>query len=185
MTTLNLKPEEAFFTYHTVCAYLTGDYLPPRMAEVTDEHTREVAMKIDTGASGVQLTPRQAHALSHAYSKAHNSTPLDYSYETIKEIAERIYSATAEVSVQDGDAALYYGSAWDEKRKQVLKRDNYECQNCGVDEDTHKKRRGFSLHVHHIVPLREFDDVTEANRLENLVSVCASCHNEVEGEDLA
>jgi 5-methylcytosine-specific restriction endonuclease McrA len=46
----------------------------------------------------------------------------------------------------------------------------------------HEDECDTELHVHHIIPLREFDEPEEANTLSNLVTVCTSCHGEVEGD---
>ena len=70
-----------------------------------------------------------------------------------------------------------YGSEWPLVRDRCLKRDDHRCQSCGVDEDELQN----SLHVHHIRPLRDHEDRSKANRLENLVSLCKSCHYEWEG----
>ena len=56
-----------------------------------------------------------------------------------------------------------YPADWDSIRKQVLKRDNHACGNCGDREN---------LHVHHIVPLSR--DGT--NRMSNLRTLCSNCH---------
>jgi 5-methylcytosine-specific restriction endonuclease McrA len=71
----------------------------------------------------------------------------------------------------------YYGPNWQEKREQARQRDGYKCQDCGVSEQSLE----IPLHVHHINPLKNFDDIEEANRLENLVSLCQPCHNRWEG----
>lgn len=71
----------------------------------------------------------------------------------------------------------YYGPNWQEKREEARSRDNYRCQDCGVHED----ELDIPLHVHHINPLKNFDDVEEANKLTNLVSLCQPCHNRWEG----
>jgi len=71
----------------------------------------------------------------------------------------------------------YYGPDWDSIRDKVRDRDGYACQICGVDEkDLHR-----GLDVHHIIPKRKFDNVEESNRLNNLISLCNSCHKRWEG----
>jgi len=50
-------------------------------------------------------------------------------------------------------------------RTAVLKRDNYTCVNCG--------RTGGELHVHHIILRSE----RGTNNLDNLVTLCSSCHS--------
>ena len=71
----------------------------------------------------------------------------------------------------------YYGPNWQEKREEARSRDGYKCQDCGVAEEDLE----IPLHVHHINPLKNFDDVEDANRLSNLVSLCQPCHNRWEG----
>ena len=55
-----------------------------------------------------------------------------------------------------------------EIRKIVLKRDKNICQLCGNNKKT--------LQVHHLIPYR----ISEDNSLENLISLCPSCHGKVE-----
>jgi len=65
-----------------------------------------------------------------------------------------------------------YNSNWRKNRKKALDRDNRECQNCGDTEE---------LHVHHITPVVEFDSNDPSkHRLENLVTLCSTCHPKVE-----
>jgi len=72
----------------------------------------------------------------------------------------------------------YYGEGWPQMRHMVRNRDCFRCRKCGMHED----ECDTELHVHHIVPLREFDEPEEANTPNNLVTVCPSCHKEVEGD---
>lgn len=65
-----------------------------------------------------------------------------------------------------------YGPDWQETRTEVLDRDNHTCQACGESSGM--------LHVHHIKPLRTFESVERANRLENLVAYCPACHSKWE-----
>lgn len=67
-----------------------------------------------------------------------------------------------------------YGPEWPKIRERVRARDKYVCQVCGALED------GRPHDVHHKIPLRAFTSVTEANRLENLSTLCPSCHFKVE-----
>lgn len=84
---------------------------------------------------------------------------------------------------KDYDAFDYerYGENWQKVRAEVLERDDYKCQKCGLSNEEHKKRSDLwppwgGLHVHHLVPFVEFDSKEEANKMKNLVSLCASCH---------
>lgn len=63
-----------------------------------------------------------------------------------------------------------YGADWDSIRMSVRERDRNICQNC---------RRSFGaqpLHVHHIVPFRLFSSPEEANKHQNLITLCPDCH---------
>lgn len=85
-----------------------------------------------------------------------------------------------------GGHPAYYGPNWDEQKRKARRRDGYQCQACGE-----RQRYNKALHVHHIKPLRSFNcnpsdasGYLEANRLENLISLCASCHRKVENRTL-
>ncbi len=75
-----------------------------------------------------------------------------------------------------------YGPEWTRIRERVRARDKYICQVCGALEDgpSAALRTGRQHDVHHKIPLRSFTSLTEANRLENLVTLCPSCHYKVE-----
>jgi len=89
---------------------------------------------------------------------------------------------------------FFYGLNWYKQREKVLERDNYQCQVCGVTQDQAE------LHCHHIIKYREYryplfkgnpikNSIVEfnwkrANRMENLITVCNSCHPRVEGMGL-
>lgn len=67
---------------------------------------------------------------------------------------------------------VYNKKKWQTKRKVILKRDNYLCQEC--------KRYGKRVdakHVHHIVPIEEQEDLWLTDG--NLVSLCTECHNKM------
>lgn len=69
-----------------------------------------------------------------------------------------------------------FGSNWEEQRRKALERDEV-CQRCGEDGS------GARLSVHHITPRRSFDKSdleTEANDLDNLITLCMPCHGSVE-----
>jgi DEAD/DEAH box helicase domain-containing protein len=74
------------------------------------------------------------------------------------------------------------GPNWDQQRNRARARDSHLCQHCGAPE--HPTR---AHDVHHIEPFRTFgyvrgknDQYLDANRLENLVTLCRSCHRRVE-----
>lgn len=75
----------------------------------------------------------------------------------------------------------YYGPNWREKRRQVLIRDQARCQDCGKTDQQSLQQHGASLEIHHQTPFREFRNDDEvnyqaANRLENLITLCKTCH---------
>lgn len=75
-----------------------------------------------------------------------------------------------------------YGEGWNEKKRQdVRERDGDKCTICGMGKQNHYERYGENLHVHHIVKARNFDDPERRNAMDNLVTMCNSCHKEYEG----
>lgn len=80
-----------------------------------------------------------------------------------------------------GRTRHYYGPNWEEKRRERLTKDEYECLRCGISNSKNKEIYGKSLSVHHIIPIKQFNgDYESANRIQNLVSLCNSCHITVE-----
>ncbi|WP_268105321.1 HNH endonuclease [Natronomonas gomsonensis] len=75
----------------------------------------------------------------------------------------------------EGGTADYTGK-WRSVRREALKRDDYECQRCGKT----KEEMGRNPDVHHLIPVRSFDDPQDAHRLLNLVCLCRRCHAIVE-----
>ncbi|MGD0331373.1 MAG: HNH endonuclease [Nitrososphaeria archaeon] len=69
----------------------------------------------------------------------------------------------------------HYGENWLIQRRSALTRDDYTCQICFK----HKKDTGRNPDVHHKIPFRVFsiNNYIEANNLDNLVSLCSSCHS--------
>jgi hypothetical protein len=58
----------------------------------------------------------------------------------------------------------------DELKENIRKRDNYNCQVCGLQDEEHILVYGYSLTVHHI-------DYNKDNCIDNnLVSLCNQCH---------
>jgi DEAD/DEAH box helicase domain-containing protein len=67
-----------------------------------------------------------------------------------------------------------YGPGWTQIRDRVRARDRYTCQVCGAVETNREHD------VHHKVPFRAFTSFIDANRLDNLTTLCPSCHRKVE-----
>ncbi|PSQ56992.1 HNH endonuclease [Halobacteriales archaeon SW_7_71_33] len=74
-----------------------------------------------------------------------------------------------------GGKTRYLGG-WKRSRMEAVERDDHECQRCGKTED----EIGRNPDVHHITPVREFEDPRQAHSLDNLVTLCRSCHAKVE-----
>jgi DEAD/DEAH box helicase domain-containing protein len=82
-----------------------------------------------------------------------------------------------------------YGPEWPKIRDRVRARDKYQCQVCGaLEKDPSTTLRARQHDVHHKTPFRSFvRNVSsleaareQANRLENLTTLCPSCHKKVE-----
>lgn len=74
-----------------------------------------------------------------------------------------------------------YGLEWPAIRNAVRARDGYRCQLCGAAEGGPKQHD-----VHHKIPFRQFRDEggrilrERANQMNNLVTLCPSCHRQAE-----
>lgn len=82
-----------------------------------------------------------------------------------------------------GGGVSYYGPNWLSQRRAALKRDDHECQDCGLTREQHHEKYGKDLEVHHKTPIRTFEDTSDANQLSNLITVCMNCHVERENRD--
>ena len=87
-----------------------------------------------------------------------------------------------------GGYRRYYSTAdWKETAQQARESDGYACQACGISQEEHVEEYGRKLEIHHIKPLLEHRDeegeidYEVANNLDNLVSLCSSCHTRYEG----
>ena len=71
------------------------------------------------------------------------------------------------------------GPGWSQARRSARKRDGFACQRCGKTTED----EGRALDVHHIKPFRCFNgDYKAAHHLDNLITLCNSCHQTVEWE---
>jgi len=74
-----------------------------------------------------------------------------------------------------------YGKGWNERKKRRVRiRDQARCQNCGMTEPECLKEFGRVLDVHHIQPARSFESPGPRNAMENLTTLCRSCHRTAE-----
>ncbi len=82
-----------------------------------------------------------------------------------------------------------YGPNWTQQRRRALERDGYRCRTCGAlgYQSAAEEEKGALLHVHHIRPFRDYgyvpgsnENYRVANQLENLATLCPSCHRRAE-----
>jgi len=88
-------------------------------------------------------------------------------------LAESTQTALKELGLWRNDPNVY-GPNWQQQRSLARQRDHYTCQVCGTVEN------GQSHQVHHKIPFRLFTSYLEANRLDNLITLCSTCHQKVE-----
>ena len=77
----------------------------------------------------------------------------------------------------------YYGRNWNRQRRKALRRDQYRCVDCGLTaKDLYREPD-----VHHRKPIGKFKEKfsepewwERGNRIENLVTLCPSCHRKWE-----
>ena len=72
----------------------------------------------------------------------------------------------------------YNNAEWRNLRKEVLKRDGFQCQQCGATAE----ESGYPLEIHHIIPPKGnkelFYDVN------NCVALCKLCHTRITQEEV-
>jgi transposase/5-methylcytosine-specific restriction endonuclease McrA len=70
-----------------------------------------------------------------------------------------------------------YGSGWNQTKKQKVRAiDNHQCVSCGMTQSHHQLEHDCKLHVHHLLKARSVDDPQKRNAVDNLVTLCYSCH---------
>jgi group II intron reverse transcriptase/maturase len=70
-----------------------------------------------------------------------------------------------------------YGPEWEVIRQAVLEKSDYRCNQCG------KHLTGREAQVHHLKKIRLLPSRQQANKMENLISLCPKCHAQVERAD--
>ncbi|MDY6817285.1 MAG: HNH endonuclease signature motif containing protein [Halobacteriales archaeon] len=78
--------------------------------------------------------------------------------------------------IEDRPGPSGYCKPWWSIKRQALDRDQHRCQSCGITAGELNQEPD----VHHIVPVREFEDPTEAHTLDNVICLCRSCHRRIE-----
>ncbi|NOZ08773.1 MAG: DEAD/DEAH box helicase [FCB group bacterium] len=86
------------------------------------------------------------------------------------------FTLSAELVAQQKSAELWrndpneYGPDWPRLAAGIRRRDAHTCTNCRRTEN------GQVFHVHHKIPFRAFSSPQQANRPENLTTLCPACH---------
>jgi DNA-binding GntR family transcriptional regulator len=118
----------------------------------------------------------KSEAKSHEWDKSGEERREEYA-ERMAEIGSS-YAATGEDNGNWKDEefhSLYYGPSWSKELKEkVRERDNRTCQVCGF----HTSEFDYTLPVHHMTPFRDYglENHEKANREDNLITLCCSCH---------
>lgn len=77
----------------------------------------------------------------------------------------------------NGGHSDWRGSNWHRVRSKIRQRDDHKCRVCNKPAEY---IRGKGHQVHHIKPFASFDNYEEANKHDNLVLLCTSCHRKFE-----
>jgi len=95
---------------------------------------------------------------------------------------KREYSGENHPQYQGGHVE-WRGPNWIDQREKALERDDYQCRRCGRDSDD----IGRNPHVHHRLKIRFFKERYDepewyelGNDLENLITLCPTCHRTFE-----
>ena len=88
-------------------------------------------------------------------------------------LSDELVDNLRQLGIWTGDANNY-GPNWTQQRNLARERDNYRCQICGLAEQSS------AHHVHHKTPFKKFTTYQEANRLDNLITLCSNCHQKAE-----
>jgi DEAD/DEAH box helicase domain-containing protein len=77
-----------------------------------------------------------------------------------------------------------YGPSWEAARRAARERDEFRCARCGAPERLMREHD-----VHHRIPFRSFgyipgrnENHLQANAVENLITLCAACHQRIEAQ---
>ncbi|MBI3240912.1 MAG: DEAD/DEAH box helicase [Chloroflexi bacterium] len=170
--------------------------------QASESATLEVLDVTDADERG---PARKAHGTALVTSQASGYRKVKrYTHETVGfgeiDLPPREFQTTAywlwiapEIAEQLMDEGVLlrpndYGPNWEAQRNAARARDNFRCQQCNAVEP----RDGPQHHVHHLRPFREFgyvrgenENYKLANELDNLMTLCPSCHRQVESANRA
>lgn len=87
---------------------------------------------------------------------------------TVAEETMEYYADAVDWEIEENN----YPEDWDERRQKCYDRDNHTCQECGSTDE--------ELHAHHITSISDGG----SHDIENLTTLCKSCHEEVHGFEI-
>lgn len=154
----------------TYCSIDCNPHEPPEFSRSGEDHPSYNSVKdiCDTCGSTIKVTEYERENYDHHFCS--NRCYGDYRSELVSGSGNPMY-------IDDSSrAASYYTGTWNEARRSALRRDNFMCQECGKNRD----ELGMNPDVHHIEPVRTFEDPQEAHNLNNLICLCKSCHRKEE-----
>lgn len=110
-------------------------------------------------------------SIARSVKKAHRSGKMEIAYRKVSSALKGKLTGKENPNWKGGYEP-YYGPNWREQRRKALEHDKHICQRCGAPED------GREHDVHHIIPFRVLglEGYKEANKLDNLITLCPSCH---------
>ncbi len=149
--------------------------------EVTSENERENLSACEKAYGEIQVTTQVVGFKKLRWLTYENlgEEPLDMPPSELQTTGYWI-SLSEQTVVHLRDAGTWsndpndYGPNWQKIREAVRKRDRFQCQVCGAVESAREHD------VHHKTPFRAFTSIEEANRMENLTTLCRTCHQKVE-----
>jgi len=170
------------------------EYLPPRPVGES-EAAPDAPAGIQVGWGDVRVVSRATgyRTFRRGTNELLGSSPIDLPEQALETQAFWLAFPDALIDSLRAEGRWYsdpneYGPEWPAQRDAVRARDGYRCQGCGAPEIA-----GRAHDAHHKIPFRAFladpglrDGLPReraweaANRLENLVTLCSSCHHRAE-----
>jgi len=139
-----------------------------------EDNPRYNSLEVNCETCGVTVyrKPSQYEAMDNVFC----SQDCHREYQSKNQVGENHHNYS-------GGSTDDYGPRWEKRDEECRVRDGYTCQVCGIDQEDHYQ----ALSAHHIQPREEFIDENgvydheQGNRLENLITLCTSCHKKWEG----